>query len=1194
MYLKKIEIAGFKSFAKRTIIDLEHNITAIIGPNGCGKSNVVDALKWVLGEQNPRLMRGAKMDDIIFNGTDEKKPVGRAEVTITFENVKKVLDIDFSEVSVTRRLYRSGDSEYLINQTPCRLKDIREYFMGTGIGTSAYSVLEQGNVDLVLSSKPEDRRFVFEEAAGISKYKAKKKESLSKLESVETNLSRISDIIKEVKRQKGSLERQAGRARRYKEYKDELKSLEIYIAQEEHKKLENELSGIQKKKRGIQSSQDTANTELSSLKSEMVLIEQDIDDLSQELNSLHNKKIQLEYTANTNKQHITNYSNQIQELESQTELIKQEISSFEKRLQETESNVKKITQTYAYLDKKEVPSTELLEKLSNMIKKSDTAILENNTLIDEKKAFIIDCLQKKAEYTNKIAVFKEQSKQQLLDAEKAETQKADLLERITQKKDKLAELLQEKNNQNEELIKVSASVKKMQETINSLQEKSKHLAESISTERQLYSEYDSRSTVIGELISSMEGFTDAVRLLLQQRKEHGEHLSLVGAVSELIIPQRNAAKAIESVLSDKLQHIIIQDNRNFESKIDYIQKNFNGKMTILSLASLKKSANRINKSILRDPDVIGPALKFVSCDEKYKLLLEHLLGNVVLVKNLDAILRIRKKQEHIHLVSLQGEIAYSDGSITCGVTEKTTIGLLERKTHLDLLLEQKNEKNNFLKILEKERAEIETDIGNSSSSLSSIAKELRDKEYAVSHIENNTAHLDMRINELKDRFGDVSTQKEEKLSLIATSEQKVAECEEQIEKVKHELETLEKEVFSRENQAKLFQKEREESMLEYTQLQIKYENFRQKEDEINLQKESLRKLYDDYKSMGERKQTELVQCLKKRDDFVLKIEELENESNSNETRLHEYDSKSFSLKERKKVFEILLLEKKDKEDLFCSSIEEKKDALHKHEMHETEFRLRCENVVARLYDKYSINLGDALAVKLDLDTVQAQDRIAEIKDYIGKIGPVDLVAIDEYDELKERFEFLVNQEVDLVTSKENLIKAINTINRVTKEMFVETFESVRTYFDEIFKKLFGGGKADLVLNDDTNILESGIEIVARPPGKKLRTITLLSGGEKAMTALSLLLALFKVRPSPFCIMDEMDAALDDSNIGRFIELLEEFTNNTQFILVTHNKKTISIAEIIYGVTMEEYGVSRIVSVKLQETKNKPATESISV
>lgn len=1058
MYFKKLEIQGFKSFGEKTVLHFEPGITAVVGPNGCGKSNIFDSIRWCLGEQSIKSLRGAKMEDVIFNGTETTPPQNVAEVSLTLSNEAKILPIDYDEVTVTRRLFRSGESEYLINNNIVRLKDINEMLMGTGIGAESYSLIEQGKIDLVISSKPEDRRLVFDEATGVSKYKAKKKEAMNKLEETDNNLLRVNDIVTEVKRQIGSIERQASKARRYKEVFERLKELELKYSDKELKSLKSELVMLVEIAKKSNEDESLANTQLQEFDKKLIHQQQQLQEMDAKISGLKEGISVCENTNERNQQHIQLNQDRIVDLKSHTELLtsqkdqlKERLVAHEKSIQELSNELFSIHEVFS---KKESVVKEKETLLESLTKNIESAQNEIKTL----KIKIFDLNSDEAQVNNELSENASTlhtliSRQRRLEVEKIKTQEED-----TEVSKNLGSVLQEIVSQKSKINSIGSKLEEFKNRKSGLETNLKLSEEDLRKLENDKLTMQSQAEFLKELKLKYDGMPEA----------------------------KNGVIELTALPSEKITGIIAHAR---EVKFNETTKTYE----------------------------VHCELKFISFD------LENLYKKID-----ETALRI---QEIVAAMSIK------------------------EKELMDVISQIETVEEEF----QNERYQL-TNKEAVCTNLSDNAKKVQDELLLIA----------LELSEISENLNN-SRAKEVTLKLrLGNTQAELGACENRISALSEQIDS--------DGQV------RENSLIELTQLRAELSNQKSKEDSLrgnldffknaHAQDSEAMNLGDQEISLTEQKIQELIkesldleaQIAASKEQVEFKTKEF---SRLSSIRTEEVNSVDFTQKQ------IIDLEEK---------MDKIKEDVHHYQMQEQEIHFKHLNIKNRIVQAYNVDLDETPLsdIQEEFSMEQLSQEISALKEKVESFGTVNLVAIEELEELKNRFDFLNQQQNDLLSAKDSLQKAIIKINRTTRKMFLETFQMVAEEFKNYFRLLFNGGEAKLYLLDEEDVLESGIEIICRPPGKKLQNISLLSGGEKTLSAIALIFALFKIKPSPFCVLDEIDAALDESNIDRFSSMLSDFSQTSQFICITHNKKTISRANVMYGITMEQSGISKIVSVKLHE------------
>lgn len=1061
MYFKKLELIGFKSFAEKIMLRFERGITAVVGPNGCGKSNIFDSIRWVLGEQSIKSLRGSKMEDVIFNGTENIPALGFAEVSLTLSNETKILPIDYEEITITRRLYRSGESEYFINNNAVRLKDINELFMGTGIGAESYSLVEQGKIDLVLSSKPEDRRLVFDEATGVSKYKAKKKEALRKLEDTDNNLLRVNDIIQEVKRQISSIERQANKARRYKEIFDKLKGLEINLAKYEIESLLTHCKEFQDMESKIKEKIIQAEVNLEEINKKINLVRNESENLNQENLRLNNELINNKNLVERKNQIIKIDAERVLELNKRLESIQAQNDTLSKRIEQERQELLKIDKSLEEIKHGSLHKQDLVSNKEAKLKETQDLIHRSQERIKQSNSTNFQIASSKTKLNN-----------ELIDINSS-------LNTLVARKHRLeTELLKTKEEKESSENELSAK-KEQLESLKSILQQKENKANSLKDYlSKIYIEIDATREEINKL--------NQINISLQSQKEFLEQLKLK---YENMPPAKDAQliiKDIEKIDEKEISGIIAKAKSvSYDKEGKTYHISCEAKLFSLDVRLIDEKIGQIQNQIVEKGDYF----------EKQKNRAQH------------------SKQE---LEQLQSDM------------QKDQIGLADKEAVL------KNFQINFQKICDE---------------LSLLQFDLKD-------IADNINRLTERELELKKDMGDLDQKKIDQENILSSSQLEI-------------------------NNAN---KIRETLLVEITQLKTELESLKIKERDTSTTLSMLKRALFENEHVLSTQQTEKAECMSKSEQLKQESITLENEI----VKLkQDSDLLEIQLKAKREEFsqkEHILKELREQEQVQNSLNNENKENLHKQQFKIQENLFKLNQIKERVLQLYHCNIEEIApsAGLIEFNLEITKQEINQLRQKIDSFGTVNLVAIEELEELKKRYDFLQHQQIDLNTAKESLIEAIRKINRTTRKMFLDTFQQVAREFKNHFRLLFGGGDAELFLIDDENVLESGIEIVCRPPGKKLQNIMLLSGGERALSAIALIFAIFKTKPAPFCVLDEIDAALDEANIDRFSRMLKEFAKISQFIVITHSKKTIVHADVMYGITMEKSGISKIVSVKLSE------------
>ena len=1181
MYLKRLELHGFKSFADKTVLEFMPGITVVIGPNGSGKSNISDSIRWVLGEQSMKSLRGSKSEDIIFAGTETRKSLGFAEVSIIIDNSDGKLPIDYTEVTVTRRIYRSGESGYYINKAPCRLKDILELFMDTGIGKDGYSIIGQGKIDEILSNKSEDRRHIFEEAAGIVKYRVRKEESEKKLEQTKLNLVRINDILTEIEGNIEPLRKQSEKARIFLDLREKLKSIElglfIYIISEDKRKIAEVVDNLKileeqnkNEKEKLKTFQDDKEELKNNIERINIQIEEkqnigfettrNIEKLNADIN-LSMQKIE------TNKENHERYLNEINELENRLgelinekeerilkqEKLKEEKTKYENELQEKQKELEDIN---SKLSEEELEIERKKEDLSNAI----DAKYEKNSQINEKK-INIENLEKRKK------ILEEEIYDNISEKDSKQIEKQEILSsfhEIEEKRNKIITLIEEitdkKKNSNDKINEYDKDINNLLSEINIKNSRLKFLQE---TEK------------------DKEGYIKSVKsilLALDRDKELAKGVH--GVLADLILVDEKFQIAIEMSLGQAMQNIVTDTEKEAKKLIEYLRNNNIGRASFLPISEIKgKKLEKINSKGI--DGVIGIASDLIKVDSIYSKIILNLLGRTVVVDDIDnAILLAKQNSYSFRIVTLKGDIINPSGSITGGAVIDKTVNILGRKREIDELQNIVKRLNNEAELKKKEKIEYITSIENILIESDNLEKNLQEIEivYATQKQKLDLLNEDIlrkeeQLNNNKEKL--INIEKEEKDNLSQKEEllKKVLEIDEFIDKMNIEINN-----FVEKNKDN--QKYIDDLNYEITNLKISVTSFNESGLSIN---EIVKRVEDDILSTNKNKENKLVLCeeiKKNNEELQQKIEILKNDIKDSNNALEENNANIEVIKNTKKSEENKLASMEDNIINQYSVIEGLKEQISKVEIKKSKYELDLEQIINKMWDEYEVTPNNVENYEKTENVQEVQGKVSELRRKIKELGSINIDSIEEYKQTKQRYDFIVNQKSDLEETGIKLNKVIEDMLKIMEKQFKEQFNIINKNFGEIFSELFGGGRAELKLTDN-NVLECGIDIEAQPPGKKLQNMMLLSGGEKALTAIALLFAILKINPAPFCVLDEIEAALDDVNVYRYAEYLKKFTKDIQFLVITHRKGTMEAADTVYGITMEEKGISKLLSIKLK-------------
>jgi chromosome segregation protein len=1173
MYLKSLQLIGFKSFAEKTTLEFLPGVTAIVGPNGCGKSNIADAVRWVLGEQSAKALRGSEMADVIFNGADGRKAISMAEVNMTFADVDpKTLslpgvNLDFNEITITRRVYRDGTGEYLINKTGCRLRDIQGLFMDTGIGRSSYSLMAQGQIDQILSAHPEDRRTIFEEAAGINKYKHQKKEALRKLEYTEANLVRITDIIKEVKRQIISLQRQAGKARRYKELFDQLKALDTRLARHRYDLFKSEISSLESQIADFAGKTGRFNAQITDHESQIAALRRSLSELERAINDAVGHDHELKNEGDRHQQRLSSNTERIVELEQLIANHHRETAGSEEKIRVQDQLLAALNAEFEKIDSTLVTEQACLEHLQEQVKDLDHQLSKKTAALTEANSALLALESDSARSRNELGALEHKKKHDLIRAERLSTEQLQLEEQRRG-------LQQRFESFNVNLTELRASVSLLRDSLCANADETAILAKEFGDVTRQH-----------EAISS-EVSVKAIRLeLLNKMFAAPDGQTTLGQIIDV---ESQYGRAVEAALNHNLRTILTD---SFNTARELLAGNVSVAAPEMCCTSAVPGATDTIGTRGTDtaPTNKVSAISFVRIrDARFDPLLHSLLANVAVAENLDAALALRSSQPSLVVATLAGEFIDEHGILSAvsashieeiaslsGETTRLQSVAAEVSRRKSELEQRKSTLNAESERLRSELHAREITLAGKEGELNAMTTEERDLDSKIHTVVFEQSAIEQQDNEERQRRNEI-------LETLRTSETRAAELREQLGALQQAVQES--------------QTHRTELFNALTEQRVAVGGIQHKHEAIEAQRGPIAGRVRD---LRERMQT----CRNEIVSYTVKIEHLRQENTESERKIAELaaareesqakldgsEQQRSELANRIDHAETVLRALRQQ----ASDTQQQKSSL---DVARAQMRMEAQNLKERVAQKYQVNLeevrgdtititvadrgpvvSEAVPMPVDWDAIEAQ--VAEFQSRLDAMGPVNVEAINEFDELEERFKFLTQQHEDLVKAKDQLLQVIARINSTTKQLFSETFEKIRHNFQAMFTELFGGGKANLILLDENDPLESGIEIVAKPPGKQLQSITLLSGGERALTATALLFAVYAVKPSPFCVLDEIDAPLDESNINRFIRILQRFMVQSQFIVVSHNKRTIGMADALYGITMEEHGVSKVVSVK---------------
>lgn len=1186
MRLEKIALNGFKSFADKTEFAFESPITAIVGPNGCGKSNVVDAVKWVLGEQRVKSLRSGQMADVIFSGSSSRKAMGSAEVALFISNTTGQLPIEADEVQISRRIYKSGESEYRINAKLCRLKDIRELFMDTGVAAKAYSIIEQGQVEQLLTASKADRRIIFEEAAGISKYKAHKKEALRKLERTDQNLLRLADILAEVQKQLRSVKLQAGKARNYINYTQQLKQLQSNFSLAEYHKIITESDEKNSALRDVQELFASTAAEVAKSDASMSNLGSLIIETENNINQADNRLVTVQSKIEQQIQRIEFLNTRIAELQQRKETAVERTANLREQQKQFSDDLSKYTDEQSNCRKLIEDNEEAVNLLTETIQQINAECASLEAELEDEKSGIIDIVRHTAQLHNElqsIGVYRANlSSQKDRLANRADTAKAELEQLLTEK-------AQHKARQND----IERVIVQLQENLDAKRERVEQLSEQIAADnKRIAASKEARSALSGELTiltdmeNRREGLKTGVKSILNSRSaEKGKFDYVQGILADIIKADVEYAAAVEAALEGKTDALVVSGAERLLEDMENI-KALEGRADFLCM---DKTTPFIDKADLSQfASVRGRLVEFVSCDNRYWPLVWKLLGKTLIIDSIKSAVDIADSLgDDYSFVTLGGEFYSADGTVKLGLLGKAT-GLISRKSRLGQLRET-------IGNIAEQIAEIETQIEKDTQSAEHLSKLCKDLRTAVYEANTEKTQTASRISAIEDNIKRLMAEQPLIAGEIDLLEEQIEQSVEKEYNSKQKLEELEAVNSQRSSRIKELevrfaeQKDSQRSQSSrLTDLKVAFGQAVEQNKSLEQTIESIDRQMRAGKMAAEGAQEEIENCGRQiaesqRDILACQasISDLYVDKEKSQQTSRQLHTKIEELLKQQKDTEQLVRQKRAQQTEIDQKVNQLKIEL-------SQLEVKQQGLVERVADELGLNLAEAYEnyQDSDIDWEQVRGEIAQLRGRVERLGNVNLDSIDQQEDLERRNEFLGTQVEDLHKSQSQLQQLITRLNKQSREKFRETFEEIRIHFQQLFRKLFGGGKADIILEDAEDILEAGIEIIARPPGKETRSISLLSGGEKTMTAIAMLFAVFKAKPSPFCLLDEVDAALDEANNERFNLLINEFQKDSQFIIITHSKRTMSIADILYGVTMQTRGVSKKISVRFGDIKEE--------
>lgn len=1190
MHLKNIKVSGFKSFSEEVDLLLEPGITTIVGPNGCGKSNVSDAIRWVLGEQSARALRCTSMRDLLFNGGTNFNPSQRASVTLSFTNLEENLSINSPDVEVCRQLTRDGKSSYLINQTPCRLRDISELFMDTGVGVDAYSVMEQSKIDMILNVRPEERRFLFDEVAGITKSKHNKKTAIQKLEDTKQNLVRINDVIQELERETESLKEQAEQAEHYKSLKEQQQQIELSLACREYEKLALQQLEAQNKLDEILNQVSDANQEIQDAEDRVEnasIKRSELDDAiiaaQKRKDEISNQNDKIERDIVIFKENQLNVTQKRQRAQETLESLNSQLNHLQTQKKTRTQDIKGIQASLKIEESRLSGRKQVLQELNSRIEKANENIQNAQEELQDIITELSQHENKKISITDKVT-----NTQSSLDRIKENTDALNAELKVAT--DSREEIQQAATILDADLLKIENEKTKAETTLNESQDALREIDTKIRGLQDTLGSNETQHRTLMQMQSSYRGYYSGVSAIMQAKEHYPEQfIGICGVVAELIQTQNEYEIAIEVALGSAIQNVISETAEDADEGIRFLKKNQAGRVTFLPLDIIRRR-NFTDDSLLDEPGVIGVAEDLVEFDFIYQPAVQHLLGNTLVVDNLDTAIALRRCfNPNARMVTLEGELLNTTGAISGGHTEQRKTGLLSRNNELEVLQAKIDDLTKIVDQTKEKRKIFAATIAEAQQARQKFSNQWQDKKIEKADVEKDIVQINQNIDRIEKHIAEQEEQNRQQQETVDHSKEEQQQLDDRIEELskkstqtKNRIKRINEGISSetRKHEEVASEVQEREIFLARQQEKIngmvtELEGFDDRENQILDEKKKQQDIIDndeqtkqDISDQIEKAQSRFLQI---QGDFAEVEAECDELTEERDALLDEIETLQKEMRATRRLHE--------KQNTKRTNLEVKT----------TQLEMRLKSISNRILDKYQVSIDELPkpminipeseneANQPEINEIDMLDNIEKLKAEISAMGDVNLKAIEAHEEHKKRLDFLVTQREDVQQSIETSYEAIQKINETSRELFLKTFDLVKNNFQEVFVELFGGGETELRLTDETNILESGIDIIARPPGKRPQSITQLSGGERSLVAIGLLFAVFKIKPSPFCVLDEVDAALDEANVLRFTNLIRAYSDNTQFVIITHNNRTMEIADVMYGVTMEQAGMSKVVS-----------------
>ncbi len=1181
MYLKSIEVQGFKSFANKIVFEFHNGITGIVGPNGSGKSNVADAVRWVLGEQRIKQLRGASMQDVIFAGTESRKPQGFAYVAITLDNSDHQLAIDYDEVTVARRIYRSGESEYLLNGSACRLKDINELFYDTGIGKEGYSIIGQGQIDKILSGKPEDRRELFDEAAGIVKFKRRKSITQKRLENEQMNRQRVEDILSELERQVGPLKRQSETAREYLRLKDELKIQEVNLFLSEGEALKEQLKETEKNEGIVSGDLEETRKQSDQIRVTYEELDRILTELDQKIEESRGQKSQEQLLKGNLEGQINVLREQIKTEKLSQEHVSQRMSAIDQDIAGKQEQIVQYEADHTDIRGQTQKGIRRQSDAEEELRRQDEEIMLLDQKIEDIKAGIIDNLNEKASLTARQQYYETMLEQVRV----RHSEVAQRLLRFKSDESVQEEMAKAAREQLEEIEGQIAGISEKQtdceEQIGNLEEEGRRLNRDLADSRQSYHTSHTKLESLRNLAERYDGYGGSIRRVMEVRDRiKGIH----GVVADIITTKKEYETAIETALGGSIQNIVTDSETTAKRLIEHLKKNKYGRATFLPLDSIGRGSGFSQENALKEAGILGLASQLVDVAPQYRGLADYLLGRIVVADNMDHAIALAGKHKHsLRIVTLEGELLSPGGSMTGGAF-KNSSNLLGRKREIE---ELEGVCETLLGQTEKIKKDLElseASLQEKREELERIRVELQEAYLKRNTVQVNLGQLEEKIQEITDSAQDMVIENQQLEEQIQDLQKNQGNLSVDVEGLETQNEKANQDIASMSGQLEEAKNRREKMAEELAQIRMDTANLKQKYDfvmeNVNRVKDEIRHLEEEklQLSQGTHDSEEVIEGKNR------EINELQEHIEAAEEHieaLNQEISGYASRKEKESARQKSLFEKREEVSGRLADLDRE---LVRLQGQKEKLEERLERQIDYIWSEYELTFSTAEMFRSQepVPVSQMKKAVEQLKNDIRDLGNVNVNAIEDYKEISERYEFEKAQHEDLVQSEAAILQIMEELDLGMRRQFTEKFHDIRLEFDKVFKELFGGGHGALELVEDEDILEAGIQIIAQPPGKKLQNMMQLSGGEKALTAIALLFAIQNLKPSPFCLLDEIEAALDDSNVGRFANYLHKLTKNTQFIVITHRRGTMVSADRLYGITMQEKGISTLVSVNLIE------------